>query len=170
MDMEHLLSGITVAVRHHAIARLRHTEGLRYPLDGQPHRNNDFFHRIIPCRNMLSRDNQNMYRCLWMNIPKSHNNLILVDNISGNLSLGNLAKDTIIHIFSQIDSIAQKIFFCKFLCKVLLCFKATEGFFCLSKRKGHLQGDLCSPGRARTYGPLVNSQLLCLLSYRGVFL
>ena len=25
-----------------------------------------------------------------------------------------------------------------------------------------------SPGRTRTYNPLVNSQLLCLLSYRGM--
>ena len=65
------------------------------------HQTQDRFHRLLILRKLNDvfgvhlRNHQDVYVCLWVDIPKGYSALILTNPITGNLVCDDFAKNTI---------------------------------------------------------------------------
>jgi len=100
MKVKHGLSRFRIHIENGAIAFLRHAE-----LFGELPR--DFKHvcdkrgvirrHIVQCRDVLSWADQNMDRCLGMDVVKRNNAIIFIYHPGGHFTIRNFAKKTGIH-------------------------------------------------------------------------
>lgn len=56
--------------------------------------------KIEKCRDMFTRDNENMNRRSWPDVLESHDRVVLINNLSFGLAIDDVAKKAVPHGFS----------------------------------------------------------------------
>jgi len=59
---------------------------------------------------VFTRDNQDVNRSLWVDVPEGHDRLVLVDDVPLDVSLDNATKKTFAHFVSPPGIIRRSIF------------------------------------------------------------
>lgn len=60
---------------------------------------------IEKCRDMFTRDNENMNRRSWPDVLESHDRVVLINNLSFGLAIDDVAKKAVPHGFSLFPAV-----------------------------------------------------------------